>query len=215
MVERTKLRVLVTAGPTREYIDSVRYLSNDSSGRMGFALAEAAARRGHRVTLIHGPVALERPEQVTTRPVVSARDMLVECLKAWPRHDVLVMAAAVADYTPARRRTTKMKKTQRGLALTLKPTSDVLATLAGNRRTRQIAIGFALEDRNARRNAQRKLRAKHLDAIILNRPTAIGARRSQIEVLVDGQPWRSLGQASKRASATTIMKMAETLAARA
>src|ERR1041384_5174432 len=94
---RRNLRVLITAGPTREYIDSVRYISNESSGRMGVALAAEAARRGHRVTLIHGPMALPIPKSVRAIPITSAADMLEACRREWPGQDALLMAAAVAD----------------------------------------------------------------------------------------------------------------------
>lgn len=206
-----RLRFLVTAGPTREYIDPVRYLSNDSSGKMGFAIAAAAAARGHAVTLIHGPVALAPPRGVRAVPVVSAADMLAACRKAWNRCDVLVMAAAVADYTIARPSRTKRKKSTADLSLTLKPTVDILATLAADRRPRQVVIGFALEDRRARARAADKLRRKGLDAIVLNAPAAIGATRSRLELLVAGQPWQSWAERGKTASARRIVTLAERL----
>lgn len=213
MPRQRALRILITAGPTREYIDPVRYLSNDSSGRMGFALARAALARGHRVTLVHGPVALVPPAGARAVSVVSAADMLAACERAWPRHEVLIMAAAVADYTPAEPSPFKRKKQARQVSLRLKPTVDVLARLSANRPSpRAVVVGFALEDRDARRNAERKLASKNLDAIVLNRPTAIGAERCAMELLVRGGRWRRLVLRNKAAHAAEILRVVETLA---
>jgi phosphopantothenoylcysteine decarboxylase/phosphopantothenate--cysteine ligase len=206
-----RLRVLITAGPTREYIDPVRYISNDSSGRMGFALAQAARARGHRVTLVHGPVALPAPASVQAVPVVSAADMLRACLSCWGDHDALIMAAAVADYSPARPARAKLKKSASGRVLRLKRTADILATLAQCRRGDQVVIGFAVEDRAPRRNAEQKLRRKRLDAIVLNRPGAIGAERAAIEILVRGQRWQTVPITRKSRLATRLIRLVEQL----
>jgi phosphopantothenoylcysteine decarboxylase / phosphopantothenate---cysteine ligase len=211
MARSSRLRVLITAGPTREYIDPVRYLSNDSSGRMGFALAAAALKRGMRVTLVHGPVGLEKPAGVRAVAVVSAAELLAECRRLWQRHDVLIMAAAVADYTPTRAARFKRKKSEADLVLRLKPTVDILRDLAARRRAEQIVIGFALEDRAGRRNAQRKLRDKRLDAIVLNRPEAIGAGKAAIEILIAGRRWRTLAAGPKSRQALEIVRVAEEL----
>jgi phosphopantothenoylcysteine decarboxylase/phosphopantothenate--cysteine ligase len=210
-----RLSFLITAGPTREYIDPVRYLSNDSSGRMGFAIANAALRRGHRVTLVHGPVNLLPVEGAQQKPVVSAAEMLRACRKAWNGCDVLVMAAAVADYAPARPRKRKVKRSRNQSVLELKPTRDVLATLSRSRRAGQIVIGFALEDRAGRRNAAEKLEAKRLDAIVLNRPSAIGSEQTRVEILVRGAGWRALPPMSKSQAAVHIIECSEQLAAAA
>jgi len=206
---REKIRFLITAGPTREYIDPVRYLSNDSSGRMGFALAEAARERGHGVTLVHGPVARPIPSGVRAVSVVSAADMLAACREQWAEQDVLIMAAAVADFRPVRSAFAKIKKSSRQHVLRLRPTVDILADLSGRRRPGQLVVGFALEDRAPRRNAQEKLRRKGLDAIVLNRPEAIGAERSAIEVLVRGQPWRTFSPARKSLLASRLVRLVE------
>jgi phosphopantothenoylcysteine decarboxylase/phosphopantothenate--cysteine ligase len=213
MAGSRKLRALITAGPTREYLDPVRYLSNDSSGQMGFALAAAAVERGMRVTLVHGPVALEKPAGVRAVGVVSAAEMLAECHKLWPQHDVLIMAAAVADYAPSRVARFKRKKSGAALVLRLRPTVDILRALAARRRAGQVVIGFALEDRAGRRNAERKLREKRLDAIVLNRPEAIGARRAAVDVLVAGHEWQELKAAPKSRQAREIARLVEKLAA--
>jgi phosphopantothenoylcysteine decarboxylase/phosphopantothenate--cysteine ligase len=213
MMRPERLGILITAGPTREYIDPVRYLSNDSSGKMGFALAAAARRRGLRVTLVHGPVALRPLTGVRTIPVVSAAEMLTACSRLWPEHDALLMAAAVADYTPARPAHAKRKKSARQLVLRLEPTVDILAALSAERRADQVVVGFALEDRAPRRNAERKLKRKGLDAIVLNRPEAIGAERSAVEILVSGEGWRSLPTAAKARHADRIVRLVEGLCA--
>ncbi|MFO0840264.1 MAG: phosphopantothenoylcysteine decarboxylase [Phycisphaerae bacterium] len=206
------LRILITAGPTREYLDSVRYISNDSSGKMGFALARAAAARGHRVTVVHGPVALDPPAGVRCVGVVSADQMLRACRRAWPRHDVLIMAAAVADYAPAKLSKHKLKKRDTQMVLALRPTVDVLATLSKRRHAGQIVIGFALEDRAPRRHAAEKLDRKRLDAIILNSPRAIGADGATQHVLVRGERWRRLSRGDKFASAVRIIALVGRLA---
>lgn len=208
---RGKLRLLITAGPTREYIDPVRYLSNDSTGRMGFAIAAEALRRGHAVTLIHGPVALESPAGAKPVPIISAADMLAACRRAWPRHDVLIMSAAVADYRPVRISDSKIKKSRDDLTLALEPTTDVLADLAKTRKPRQRVIGFALEDRNARANARDKLERKSLDAIVLNPPAAIGRTKSQVEILRRGSGWVTQRMRDKSAHARTIVDLAESI----
>ncbi len=205
------LRLLVTAGPTREYIDPVRYLSNDSTGRMGFAIAAEALRRGYAVTLIHGPVALEPPDGARVVPIISAAEMLAACRRAWPRHDVLIMCAAVADYRPVRISDAKIKKSRNDLTLSLEPTTDVLADLAASRKPRQRVIGFALEDRDPRENARGKLERKKLDAIVLNPPAAIGRTKSQLEILCRGGDWVTHPMRDKAAHARTIVDLAESI----
>jgi len=207
MARTRRLRLLVTAGPTREYIDPVRYISNDSSGAMGFAIAEAACAAGWAVTLVHGPVALKAPAGVRGVPVVSANDMLEACEKFWPRQDALVMAAAVADYTPARRAARKRKKSDAALELKLRPTVDILARLSKSRRAGQVVVGFALEDRAGRQNARDKLERKQLDAVLLNRPAAIGAKRSALDLLERGEKWQAWRSDTKTRHAERIVSL--------
>ncbi len=203
------MRILITAGPTREYIDTVRYLSNDSSGRMGVAIAVAAQQRGHRVTLIHGPLQVAVPPELNTVSVVSAAEMLTACVDAWPQHDALIMAAAVADYRPAARLDHKHKKTATPLTLELAPTADILARLGREARPDQALIGFALEDRDPRAAAERKLQSKNLDAIVLNAPSAIAAASSSVEILERNGAWRSLPESDKALTAIHIVELAE------
>jgi phosphopantothenoylcysteine decarboxylase / phosphopantothenate---cysteine ligase len=164
------LNVLVTAGGTREPIDSVRFLGNSSSGRMGFALAQAASARGARVTLVAANVALAPPPGVPCRGVVTAAELRQACEEEFPTCDVLLMAAAVADFRPAAPAKGKIKKSGRErLELELEPTDDVLAGLASERRDGQTLVGFAAEHgARAIEHAREKLAAKGLDAIVVN-----------------------------------------------
>ncbi|MFP5339765.1 MAG: bifunctional phosphopantothenoylcysteine decarboxylase/phosphopantothenate--cysteine ligase CoaBC, partial [Gammaproteobacteria bacterium] len=162
----TGKHLLITAGPTQENIDPVRYITNHSSGKMGFALAEAAAEAGARVTLVTGPVFLPTPDRVQRIDVVSARDMLAACEAAMPC-DILIAAAAVADYRPEVVAPHKLKKdpsTGDGLLLQMVRNPDILATLAG-RADRPFCVGFAAETENLLEYAARKLRDKNLDLI--------------------------------------------------
>ncbi|WP_134601501.1 bifunctional phosphopantothenoylcysteine decarboxylase/phosphopantothenate--cysteine ligase CoaBC, partial [Pseudomonas aeruginosa] len=165
----TGVHVLITAGPTQENIDPVRYITNHSSGKMGFALAEAAVEAGARVTLVTGPVHLPTPDRVQRVDVVSARDMLAACEAAMPC-DLLIASAAVADYRPEVVAAHKLKKdptSGEGLLLQLVRNPDILATLA-QREDRPFSVGFAAETENLLDYAARKLKDKNLDLIVAN-----------------------------------------------
>ncbi|MGD1044916.1 MAG: bifunctional phosphopantothenoylcysteine decarboxylase/phosphopantothenate--cysteine ligase CoaBC [Bacteroidota bacterium] len=164
-----KKRILVTAGPTFEAIDPVRFIGNRSSGKMGFALANAAAQRGANVTLIAGPVVRETPRNVKRVDVESAQEMLTAVLANTKNTDAVIMSAAVADFTPAHPAMHKIKKqlNSEALELTLKATPDVLATL-GKQKQKMVLVGFALETKDALAGAKIKLRKKNLDLIVLN-----------------------------------------------
>jgi phosphopantothenoylcysteine decarboxylase / phosphopantothenate---cysteine ligase len=167
-------RVLVAAGPTQEAIDPVRFLSNRSSGKMGYAIARVARRRGADVTLVTGPTALPPPPGVRTVAVEDARQMARAVEDAFTHATVVVMAAAVADYRPRRALAKKMKKSAASLTLALEPTTDILAGLA-RRKGRRVLIGFAAETHDVAREAQRKLGAKRCDLMVANDVTAPGA----------------------------------------
>jgi len=158
--------VLVTAGPTREKIDPVRYLTNRSSGRMGYALAEAALRRGARVLLVTGPTTLLPPGAAEVTRVESAEQMRQAVLKLLPEATVVIKTAAVADYRPKSVADQKIKRTG-PLSLELEPTADILAEISRHRQS-QLLIGFAAETQNALENARKKLKNKALDAIVVN-----------------------------------------------
>jgi len=166
--------VLVTAGPTCEDLDPVRFLSNRSSGKMGYAIAQAAARRGAKVILVSGPTALPAPDGVQFVSVRSAEEMQQAVLAAFPSCTVAIFAAAVADYRPAARHSQKMKRSKASLAIELEPTPDILAGAARHKGDRLIA-GFAAETTGLAENARKKLAAKNADLIVANDITAQGA----------------------------------------
>jgi phosphopantothenoylcysteine decarboxylase/phosphopantothenate--cysteine ligase len=169
--------VLVTAGPTYEPIDPVRFIGNRSSGKMGFAVAAAAAQRGAKVTLISGPVSLRTPRNVERIDVRTAKEMAAAVMAEFPSADVLVMTAAVADFAPIRSSEQKIKRELKAggpFILELTENPDILKA-AGAKKTHQKIIGFALETENGIENARTKLHAKHLDMIVLNNPLDEGA----------------------------------------
>jgi phosphopantothenoylcysteine decarboxylase/phosphopantothenate--cysteine ligase len=173
----TGRRILVTAGPTQEPIDPVRFFSNRSSGRMGFALANAAVLRGAEVTLVSGPVHLRTPRNIRRIDVETANEMTEVVQNEFPRSDVVIMSAAVADFSPAHPVEHKLKRgnqENRHFAVELKSNPDILKSL-GKQKTHQVMVGFALETEDGVENAKRKLTEKHLDAIILNNPNVKGA----------------------------------------
>jgi phosphopantothenoylcysteine decarboxylase/phosphopantothenate--cysteine ligase len=167
-------KILVTAGRTEEYLDPVRMITNPSTGRMGFALAEAARALGGQVTLISGPTNLTPPYGVEFVPVVSAAEMAEAALKNYSDTDILAMSAAVSDYRPRFAAPEKMKKTAANFQMEFERTTDILAALA-ERKTRALHIGFAVETENELENAKEKLRRKKLDLIVLNNPRQAGA----------------------------------------
>ena len=169
-------KALVTAGPTYEAIDPVRFIGNHSSGKMGFAIAEELAGRGAAVTLVSGPVSIKpKNKNIKLLPVVSASQMHTTCMAESSTYEIAVMAAAVADYTPAVVAEQKIKKEDSELTITLKKTSDILASL-GNLKTRsQVLVGFALETENESANARTKLEIKNADIVILNSLKDAGA----------------------------------------
>ena len=158
--------VLVTAGPTREKIDPVRYLTNRSSGRMGYAIAEAALRRGARVLLVSGPTAITAPGAAEVTAVETAEEMLAAVLKLLPEATVVIKTAAVADFRPKAVAEQKIKR-KGEMTLELEPTADILAAVA-RRKTSQVVVGFAAETENVLENARKKLASKSLDAIVVN-----------------------------------------------
>jgi phosphopantothenoylcysteine decarboxylase/phosphopantothenate--cysteine ligase len=213
------MHFLITAGGTREHIDPVRFISNASSGRMGYALARAALRTGHRVTLITAPTALKPPAGAEVVRVESAAQMFAAAKEHFPACDCLIMAAAVADYTPARPSKTKLKKDGgANPTLRLKPTADILKWAGRNKRKAstahslaQIVVGFALEDRNLHANAERKMRDKNLDMIVANAPEAIGTEASTLHIKAQESDWIEAQNLRKATSASRIIRMIEGL----
>jgi len=205
------MNYLITAGPTREFLDDIRYISNLSSGRMGYALARAALHAGHRVVLVSGPTCLPRPEGADFVPVVSAMEMRDAVLKYAGKSDIIVMCAAVADYRPAARTPGKMKKGPETLSLTLVKNPDVLAELGRLKQTDALGrrvrlVGFALEADDPLENARRKLETKNADMIVLNLPSAIGADSSDVQVLTRNGAVKKIGPAAKDVIAGQLIK---------
>ncbi len=178
-------RCLITAGPTREYLDPVRFFSNASSGKMGYALASAALDRGWKVDLVSGPVCLAPPSGVRLHRVVTGAEMESVCRQLFPTCDLLIMCAAVADYRPASRAKTKLKKRRDELVVRFEPTLDILKALASEKR-HQVCVGFAAETDQVEAYARKKLRDKNLDWIVANdvsRP-GIGMEADQNRVVL-------------------------------
>ena len=171
----TGKKVMITAGPTQEPLDPVRYLSNHSSGKMGIALAVEAHRMGAEVTLLLGPTHIPVPSHIQVERVVSANDMLVAAKKYADNQDIMIYAAAVADYTPAEVSEIKIKKKTDDFKLELIKTQDVLGTIGKTKRENQVLVGFALETNNEIENAQKKLSSKNLDFVVLNSLQDAGA----------------------------------------
>ena len=176
------MRILVTAGPTREYLDDVRYLTNASSGRMGYAVAAAAVQAGWDVVLVSGPVNLPAPDGCEFAAVETTDQMRAACLREFPACDGVIAAAAVCDYKPRERIAGKIVKTGESVSLDMIETDDVLAELGADKGQRWV-VGFALEAQNPRENALQKLRRKNCDWIVLNSPAAIGSETNEIELL--------------------------------
>ena len=202
------MHFLITAGGTREYIDPVRFISNASSGRMGYALAAAAVDAGHKVTLI-GASDLQPAVGVEFVGVDSAFEMFAAVKKFFARCDCLIMAAAVADYTPARPAKTKIRKTSKPINIRLKPTPDILKWVGEHKAGSRIVVGFALEDRNLRQNAERKLKEKNLNMIIANAPAAIGSDEAGVQIKTSGRKWMRLPKADKTIIAKKIISLIE------
>jgi phosphopantothenoylcysteine decarboxylase / phosphopantothenate---cysteine ligase len=206
-------RVLITAGPTREPWDAIRYLSNRSSGRMGYALAAEAARRGAEVTLLSGPVALTPPPGVRTLAVTTALEMHAQALALFPETDLVIAAAAVADFRPASPAEQKIKKSAMPPRLELAPNPDILAEL-GRAKTRQVLVGFAAESgSNLEGAAREKMKNKNLDLIVANAAggdqDAFGAEESSALLLDARGGNQELGRQSKAALAAAILNVVE------
>jgi len=201
------MRFLITAGGTREYIDPVRFISNASSGQMGYALARAAQEAGHKVTLISASD-LQPAVGVEFVGVDSAAEMFKAVKSFFDKCDCLIMAAAVSDYTPVRPAKSKIKRSGKSLTLKLKPTADILKW-AGRHKKNQIVVGFALEDKKLRERAEKKLKEKNVDMIIANTPSAIGAEKSTVQIKDPDSGWSNIKKASKSTIARRIIMKVE------
>jgi len=213
------MRILITAGGTREYIDPVRFISNASSGKMGYALARAALNSGHKVTLIAALTSQKPPGGVKLVNIETAAQMFEAVKKHFSRCDCLIMAAAVADYTPERRAGSKIQKSDKPITIKLKPTADILKWASTQKQLnyqrakekRKIIVGFALEDKAVRIRAEKKLKDKNLDMIVANSPAAIGADKSNIQIKIPNSSWLEFQNATKSTAANKIIHLAEKL----
>jgi phosphopantothenoylcysteine synthetase/decarboxylase len=198
------LNVLITAGPTREYIDPVRFISNASSGIMGYELAKAARISGHKVILVSGPVGIEAEKGVKVVKVVSALEMFKEVKKLYKKADIIIGCAAVADYRPAKKQKNKIKKTRGGLALKLVRNPDILQYV-GRRKGKRAVAGFALESRDVLNSARTKFRAKNLDLIAANTVGSIGRYRACAWIMNSGNVFKFLKNRTKKQIAERII----------
>ncbi len=200
--------MLITAGPTQEALDPVRYISNRSSGKMGFALAEAAARRGARVTLVAGPVHLNAPPNVRLIPVRTAQEMRRAVLESLESATIIIKSAAVADYYLAEVPKQKLKKTATRLSLELDPTPDILAEI-GEKKGDRLLIGFAAETDNLIGEARRKMAAKHCDMLVANLVNREGlgfdSDRNEVDIITGSGKTVHAGPADKKEVAEKIL----------
>jgi phosphopantothenoylcysteine decarboxylase/phosphopantothenate--cysteine ligase len=205
------MRILITAGGTREYIDPVRFISNASSGKMGYALARAALKAGHKVTLITAPASQKPPGSAKLVEVETAAWMFEAVKKYFSQSDCLIMAAAVADYTPVSPSGTKLQKTDKSMTIKLKPTIDILKWASSRKKKTQVVVGFALEDKALRTRAEKKMKQKNLDMIVANSPAAIGADKSNVQIKIPHSQWLEIQNAGKYATANKIIRLVEKL----
>ena len=205
------MRFLITAGPTREPIDPVRYISNRSSGKMGYAIAEAAIEAGHEVVLISGPVDVARPRGAAVIPI-STSDQMFDAVQRQVRNcDILVMCAAVADYKPAKVSKHKIKKRSENISLELVPTRDILASLPKDRQ--YLVVGFAAETENVEANAKTKLREKNCDIVVANdvsrSDSGMESDENEVEILFRNGETKTISRTSKKIISRDLVKYFE------
>jgi len=200
-------RILITSGPTRQYLDPVRYISNASSGQMGSCLAHAAIDLGHEVVIVSGPVQVDYPAAAKIVRVVSTEEMLHAARIEFASCDGLIGAAAPCDYRPVDVADHKIRKTGEALTLKLVETPDIVATLGRSKRASQWTVGFALESEDARFRALTKLERKSCDLVVLNGVTAIDSQENQVEIIEPGGAVIAEFAGAKRTVAGDILKL--------
>ena len=201
-------RVLVTAGPTQESIDPVRFITNHSTGKMGYAIAKMCMLRGAEVTLVSGPTSIAKPEFVHMVDVVTAKEMYEEVTKRAKDQDIIIKAAAVADYRPKSVSSEKMKKKDDDLAIPMERTDDILKFLGEHKKEHQFLCGFSMETENMLENSRKKLEKKHLDMIVANNLKVEGAGfagDTNVVTIITGQEEVSLGKMTKEETALRIL----------
>ncbi len=200
------MHFLITSGGTREYIDPVRFISNASSGKMGYSLALAAIKAGHKVTIISASD-LQPPIGVNFVGVDSAAEMFAAVKKSFAKCDCLIMAAAVSDYTPVKKSKIKIKKSKKDFIIKFKPTLDILKWAGKHKKKTQIVVGFALEDKNLWAIAEKKLKEKKLDMIIANSTDAIGAHKATVHIKKANSSWVKIENKTKTTIAKKIINL--------
>jgi phosphopantothenoylcysteine decarboxylase/phosphopantothenate--cysteine ligase len=207
-------RVLITAGPTYEAIDPVRFIGNHSSGKMGIAIADALTNEGASVMLVCGPSSVQSSKKVNRVNVTSAQNMFDEVMKRFTDCDILILAAAVADYRPKKVASEKIKKKDAAMTIELEPTPDILATLGERKSEDQLLVGFALETENELENAKQKLTRKNCDILILNslqnKGAGFGHDTNQITIIDKRNNISNFELKSKQAVAQDILKAIKT-----
>ena len=206
--DMTGLRVLVTAGPTQESVDPVRYITNHSTGKMGYAIAKVCMQRGAEVTLVTGPTALAKPNFVHVVPVTTAREMFEEVTGRADEQDIIIKAAAVADYRPRYVSDEKVKKKDDDLALEMERTDDILAYLGAHKEEGQFLCGFSMETENMLENSRKKLKKKNLDMIVANSLKVEGAGfggNTNVVTLITEDSEEELGKLTKEETADKIL----------
>lgn len=210
MSNASSIRCLITAGPTREFLDPVRYISNPSTGKMGFALAEAAVDAGWTVDLVAGPVAMEEPDGAILYPVVTAEEMYHQVDALFDACDVLIMTAAVSDFRPVQQLARKAKKDEAGLTVAFERTIDILKTVT-ERKAHQTVVGFAAETHDVEAYARQKLESKRMDWVVANEVGQVGAgfAADTNEVLLIGADgsFKKIGPATKNAIAIQLIEL--------
>ena len=205
------MRFLITAGQTREPIDPVRYISNRSSGKMGYAIAEAALAAGHDVTLISGPVKLEPPRNVKFISVSTSNEMFEAAHRHAEQCEICVLCAAVTDYKPASVSSTKTKKRNQTLSLELVPTSDILDSLGHQKKRQFVLVGFAAETDDVEENAAKKLRAKNCDIMVANdvsrTDSGMESDSNEVTILFQNGQREKISRAPKRIIARALVKI--------
>lgn len=210
MSNASSIRCLITAGPTREFIDPVRFISNPSTGKMGFALAEVALQAGWNVDLVAGPVALEEPDGAILYPVTTAEEMFHQVDALFDACDVLIMTAAVSDFRPVRQHARKEKKGDAPMTIEFERTTDILKTVC-ERKLAQTVIGFAAETHDVVRYAREKLKAKNLDFIVANQVGQAGAgfaaENNEVTLIAADGSSVKIGPASKAVIAKELIAL--------
>lgn len=201
--------ILLTAGPTRAYLDDVRFLTNASSGRMASAIAKAALAAGHKVTIVSGPVMVDYPRAARVIPVVTTADMLAACMQELPRINGVIAAAAPCDFEPEKRATGKIPRQGTALTIRLKPTTDVIATLARRAAARQWMVAFALEPGGDPARALEKITTKRCDLIVVNDLSAIDAAKTAVTVYDRSHARVGVKTGTKPAVATWLVRLIE------